>query len=210
MLRATTAATTATTATTTAMATRTRLLFNKVPPAPKNVYPVPIGVAQTNSTNNDLFSPSRVYCAAVILPKESPTFQYHLLLQSSEKWQLPQQRADVSNYIKKESVAWAVFYAHNKKDYSRVMHDCIEQVIKDYEYQKQLQDDLLEPSSSIIKSQFVVFFAERSSVAAADILAHGARDAYISAADWYPPATAKAEPYGLFVGMAPEMPWPKA
>lgn len=194
-------------------ATTRGILFKQVP---KKVSPVPIGVAQTIYTNNELFSPSRVYCAAVILPKDSPTFKYHVLLQSSEKWPCPQQRAKVSDYIKKESVAWAVFYAQSRRDYSRVMHDCIEQVTRDYDYQTRLRDDDdddLKPRPH--PTPFVVFFAnaisERSSLAAANILAHGARDAYISATDLYPAATVRwqADPYGLFVGMAPEMPWPK-
>ncbi len=194
----------------------TRLLFKNVVAkvASSLPPPVPIGVAQTNSTNNDLSSPCRIYCAAVILPKDSPTFKYHLLLQSSEKWPCPQQRAEVSDYIKKESIAWAVFYAHSRRDYSRVMHDCIDQVLTDYEYQKRLL--LLEPCSQA--TSFVVFVTkdkpeERSCVAAAaDILAHVAQDAYISAADLYPAATVQwqADPYGMFVGVSPEMPWPKA
>jgi hypothetical protein len=196
----------------------------------------------------------RVYCAAVILPKDSPSFQYDLF-QTSDHIQCLSSRAELSDYIKNEAVAWAVFFAtESGRDKKRSttcqnMHDCINQVIQDYHQHQQNSEDggRLEIESVGIattpKKQTPAYFVcvndlynfqlryphvvvtkekyERScvttpvgaSIKAAKILAQNARDAYSLATDQYPETSwlpvQKEDPYGLFVGMAPETPWPK-
>lgn len=55
----------------------------------------------------------RVYAAAVILPKGSPNFQYSLL-KDSKKFHSKKKINEVSEYIKKNAIAWSVQWEDEK------------------------------------------------------------------------------------------------
>ena len=167
----------------------------------------------------------RVYTAAVILPKDSLTFN-HALMKDSKKFHSDKKIKEAAEYIKTNAIAWAIGYSTEqviddiniRNATHRAMHEAIRAVmqaqaqaamqaqaaIQPHQYHLLIDGNDFTPFTSISKEHgFVPIRATcieggdnlYSAIAAASILAKVARDNYIE-------ELCKAEPmlderYGL-------------
>jgi len=143
----------------------------------------------------------RVYVAAVILPKDHESFR-HDLMKDSKLIKSRKKMAELSDYIKKNAIAWHIQFAEASEVDSlgilncviRGMHACIHEIVK----QRQLTPDatLLLVDGNYFRpytrydeetESLIAFCHETvekgdgtySSIAAASILAKHERDTYI-------------------------------
>jgi ribonuclease HII len=146
----------------------------------------------------------RVYTAAVILPKDSPTFQYHLL-KNSKRFHSESRIQEVSDYIKAHALAWHISFCsvdemNIRQATLRSMRDSITQVINKHEAQSALAQSrnyllLIDGDDFQPFYKFVLQHQQLAevphvcieggddkfcSIAAASILAKVAQDAYIT------------------------------
>ena len=83
----------------------------------------------------------RVYAAAVILPKDSETFEYDKM-KDSKKFSSKIKRESVAEYIKENAISWGVGYAdekyiekHNIRQATfHAMHTAIKPLVNDYKH----------------------------------------------------------------------------
>ena len=149
----------------------------------------------------------RVYTAAVILPKDSPTFQYHLL-KDSKRFHSETRIQEVSDYIKANALAWHISFCSEqvvdemniRQATLRSMRDSITQVINKHDKLNASADNpnyflLIDGNDFKPFYKFMQLHQQLEevphvcieggddkycSIAAASILAKVARDAYIT------------------------------
>lgn len=150
----------------------------------------------------------RVYTAAVILPKDSPTFQYHLL-KDSKRFHSEKRIQEVSDYIKANAISYHISYCSEgviddiniRQATLRSMHECIREVIKKQDAAVNLSTAppsyflLIDGNDFRPFTRYVQYHLQLEevpyvcieggddkycSIAAASILAKVARDAYIA------------------------------
>lgn len=166
----------------------------------------------TNNTNKDLYEIGidevgrgplfgRVYSAAVILPKDG-NFKYELM-KDSKRFNSKKKIQEVAQYIKENSIAWAVSYAdehcideNNIRQATFIaMHDAIKNVLKQIEKNVSASYYILidgndfkpymylNPTTNMIEQIPHVTIEggdnKYCSIAAASILAKVERDTYI-------------------------------
>jgi len=139
----------------------------------------------------------RVYCAAVILPKEPSDFNY-AWMKDSKKFHSPKKIRQVAEYIKAHAVAWHVSYASEgliddiniRNATHRAMHEAAISVINENtaaEYHLLVDGNDFKPLTLMIGRELVSIpytcieggDNKLCAIAAASILAKVARDTYI-------------------------------
>lgn len=144
----------------------------------------------------------RVYVAGVILPKEDPQFQYHIL-KDSKRFHSTKKIKQVSDYIKEKSICWSIQYESEEtidkinilQATQQAMHKCVHDILSKISNTNTKNILLLIDGNYFntltIYNQFTQSFETIShvcieggdnkicSIAAASILAKVARDEYI-------------------------------